>query len=107
MNKKAGLAFALLIIVFAATAPNVWAQTIEEVTEKMNLTLVILFLMVFNVLLIFAKRPILNVIVGFLTIAIVALSFQTGYTVHFQGWLQTMLFFVTITSMLISFKVTR
>lgn len=89
------------------TATPTATPTIGQITEKMNLTLVLLFLIVFNVALILAKRPILSIVVGLFSIAIAALSFQTGYTVIFQGYLQAMLFFVTIASMLISFKVTR
>lgn len=98
----------LLIILLFAVVPLVQAQdTIETITEEMNLTLVVLFLMVFNIALTMVKRPLLSIVVGLFSIAIVALSFQTGYTVIFQGWLQAMLFFVTIASMLISFKVNR
>lgn len=78
-----------------------------DTTTKADLTWVLLFILCLNIALVLVRRPILNIVVGLITIAIAALSFQTGYTVIFQGWLQTMLFFVTISCMLISFKVSR
>lgn len=72
----------------------------------MSFTIVLMFLILLNVLMLIIKKPLLSLLVGLVTISIVAFSFDSvTYAIAFHPYMQVLTFVVCIGCMILSWKV--